>query len=223
MNIANRVNLANQLFLKGSVDAAIKEYRCTLSLKPDDQIIKENLALALTTKGRLDEAEELLKGSLNSGSSCNLLGNIYFYKKDYIKAKEYYERGLELEPRLGDAWSNLGNVYLELKNYNMTEDCYRRSVQTAPDNPFWHSNLGKVLLMQGKVELAIESYKKCLAINPGLKDIQEVLCNIYDKLVGGKLLLNDYTGAYGLYTECKKNCPDIDLSKYPNLRRIKIP
>lgn len=221
MNIAEQVNQINQLFMKGDVDAAIKEYRYLLSLKPDDQIIKENLALALTSKGRLDEAEEVLKGCPSSSSVNNLFGNVYFYKRDYAKAKGYYEKAVELDHNCGDAWSNLGNIYCEFKEFNKAEDCYRKAIQLNSKNPYWHSNLGKVLFIQGKIEQAIESYKKCLMINPGLKDIQNVLCNIYDGLVGAKLLANDYTGAYSLYAECKKYCPNMDLTKYPHLCRIK--
>lgn len=215
------INQANQLLLEGKVDEAIRGYRYALSLKPEDLIIKENLALALIAKGMYDDAEGLLGNNPNSGSGCNLLGNIYFYKKDFLKAKEYYEKAIELDSSCGDAWSNLGNISCEFKEFGKAEDCYRRAVGIDSSNPYWHSNLAKALLLQNKIEPAIESYKKALSINSGLKDIIEILCNIYNRLAGIRLLANDYIGACSLYEECKKNCPGVDLSKYPNLLRLR--
>lgn len=219
-DIAVCVNQANQLLLEGSVDEAIKGYRYVLKLKPDDLIIKENLALALTSKGLYDEARELLVDNPDSGSRCNLLGNIYFYKKDFLKAKEYYEKAIGLDPNCGDAWSNLGNISCEFKEFGKAEDCYRWAVGIDSSNPYWHSNLAKAQLLQNKIEPAIESYKRALLINPGLRDVAETLCNIYNRLAGIKLLANDYIGACSLYEECKKNCHGVDLTKYSNLLRF---
>lgn len=221
MNIAEQVNLANELFLKGDVDSALREYRNALRLKPDDTIIRENMALALIAKGLYDEAEGLLGNDPITGAGNNLLGNIYFYKRDFLKAKGYYEKSVELDTNCGDAWSNLGNIHCESKEFNKAEDCYRRAVEIDPGNPYWHTSLGKALLVQGKVEQAIKSYKKALSINPGLDGVKEILCDIYNRLAGIKLLANDYVGAYSLYEECKRNCPDVDLTKYPNLSRLK--
>lgn len=221
MNIVDCVNLANQLLLKGKMDEAIKEYRSALSLKPDDAVIKENMALALISKGEYNEAEKLLENSANSPSACNLLGNIYFYKKDYKKAKGYYEMAIEINPREGDAWSNLGNIFFEMKKWNRAEECHRRSVEIDKNNPYWHMNLGKALLKEEKLELAIDAYKRALKLNSGLEEVKVILCNIYNGLAGVMLLENDYAGAYSLYKECKKNCPGVDLIKYSNLLRFK--
>lgn len=221
MDIANQVNLANQLLLKGKVDEALKEYRSALSLKPDDVIIRENMALALISKGEYTEAERLLGHNPDSSSACNLLGNIYFYKRDFILAKKYYEKAIEINPREGDAWSNLGNVFFEMKEWNKAEECHRRSVEINPNNPYWYINLGKVFLKEEKLEQAIDAYKKALLVNPGLEEVKMILCNIYNGLAGAMLLKNDYTGAYNVYSECKKNCPGVDLVKYSNLLRFK--
>lgn len=257
-NISVFVNQANQLFLEGKTDEALEKYRYALSLKPDDLIIKENLSLALISKGEFGEAEMLIKEILtkNSGhsSAYNLLGNIYFYKRDFQRAKEYYEKAVELDSNSGDAWSNLGNVFFETAQMGKAEECYRRAVKINPDNPYWHGNLGRVLVRQDKPELAAEAYKNALKINPGLDDYKKILCGIYsilgdrlqkdgkfenagkfykealeldnknvwvyNRLVGIRLLLNDYTGAYSLYETCSRNCPSADLTKYPNLARF---
>lgn len=221
MNIAQQVNLANQLFLKGNVDEALKEYKNAYKLKPDDIIIRENMALVLIAKGKYNEAEELLGDNPNYGSACNLLGNIYFYKRDLLNAKIQYEKAVSMDPNCGDAWSNLGNIYFEFKEFNKAEDCCKRSVEINPNNPYWHINLGKALLAQNKLEQAIESYKKTISIDPGIKGIKEILCNVYNKLAGIKLLKADYIGVHALYEECKKSCPDVDFSKYPDLFRFR--
>lgn len=257
-NISIFVNQANQLFLEGKTDEALEKYRYALSLKPDDLIIKENLSLALISKGEFGEAEILIKEILaknsNHSSAYNLLGNIYFYKSDFQRAKEYYEKAVELDSNSGDAWSNLGNVFFETAQMGKAEECYRRSVEINPKNPFWHGNLGKVLFGQDRLEPAVESYKKAVMINPALDDFRKILCGIYsilgnklqkkgdmegagkfykealeldnknvrvyNRLVGIRLLLNDYTGAYSLYETCSRNCPSADLTKYPNLARF---
>lgn len=220
MNIAELVNSANKLFLGGDAEAAIREYRRLLGVRPDDPIIKENLALALISRGLFNEAEEALKDCPNSGSAHNLLGNIYFYKSDFLKAKLYYEKAVGLDPNCGDAWSNLGNVYFEFKEFNRAGDCCKRAVETNPGNSYWYSGLGKALLAQGKAESAVEAYKKALEINPGLEGVKRILCGIYEGLVRAKFLSNDYAGAYGLYKDCRKFYTEADLKNYPNLYRI---
>lgn len=258
-NIFAHVNLANLLLLKGNTDDAIKEYEYAKGLRPEDLAIRENLALALINKGEYVRAEieinELLKINSNFPSAYNLLGNIYFLKRDFQKAKRYYEMAIELDADLGDARSNLGNVYFEWNSFNKAEECYRRAVQINPNNSYWYGNLGKALIKQEKFELAIESYKKALEIGPELKDYKKILCSIYiilgerlknkrdlegayifyekaialdngnaslySKLAEIKLILCDYAGVYRHLEDCKRNCPDVDLTKYPFLSRFK--
>lgn len=214
-NVFAHVNLANILFLKGNVGNALKEYKYTLRLKPDDLVIKENFALALISKGMYDEAEtgikEILKINPNHSSAYNLLGNIYFYKRDFNSAKNYYEKAIELDSKLGDAWSNLGNVYFELGEFKKAEESYRHSVELNPKNPYWHGNLGKALLKQEKLELAVDSYKKALTINPGVDDIKKVLISIYIMLGERLEKEGNLEGASTIYKEVlgldRKNIP----------------
>jgi tetratricopeptide (TPR) repeat protein len=184
------------------------------------------------------------------------LGNIFFYKKDFVTARKHYEEAVKINPQLCDPWNNLGNICFEQGDFIKAEEFYSNAVRCSPNNPYFHGGLGKALLKQDKLDLAIASYKKALEINPNLSDIKKVLINIYiilgerqqqsgdmekaceyfqeatkidnqnvllyNKIAGIKLMLNDYVGACSVYETCKKNCKDIDLSKYPNFSRFQL-
>lgn len=54
------------------------------------------------------------------------LGIVYEKMRKYTKAKEAYEKTIELEPDAMDAVYNLGLVYTELKEYKKAIECFEK-------------------------------------------------------------------------------------------------
>lgn len=59
-------------------------------------------------------------------------GNVYFFKKDYIKAKEMYEKALELNEKFPEPYYNLGRVYEILGEYEKAINYFKRFLKLVP-------------------------------------------------------------------------------------------
>ena len=90
-----------------------------LSLKKDDVDILTALGTVHLKAGGVVEAEKLFQKALKIGENevlYNNLGTIFFRRKDYLKAKEFYRKALDINPDYQVARENvaLANFYLAM-------------------------------------------------------------------------------------------------------------
>ena len=97
---------------QGMVDAAIQAYELSLESDPTSLETQEELAVAYMLRGRTAEAERILKGILvldeANAKAHNGLGWIVLKKREIPEARKHFEKALELDPDLIDAYINLG-------------------------------------------------------------------------------------------------------------------
>ena len=149
------VNLANCLLDMGPQerDDALRYYTAAVALRPEASMSYFNLANALETKGKLDEA---------------VVG--------YRKAIELSPKRSWLHNRLGDALKRQGKldeaaaanreaVRLEAA---ATVAAWREAVRLKPEDPMFRYNLGVALGKQGQLGEAIAAYKEALRRKPDL-------------------------------------------------------
>jgi len=102
---------------QGMVDAAIQAFELSLESDPTSIETQEELAVAYMLRGRLAEAERILKGILvlNEGNAKahNSLGWIALKKRETSLARQHFEKALQLDPELIDAYINLGMLQKE--------------------------------------------------------------------------------------------------------------
>ena len=92
-----------------------------LALKSDDADILTALGTVHLKAERDTEAEALFQKALERGESdvlYNNLGAIFFRRKDYKQAKEFFRRALDINPDYQTARENiaLANFYLAMLN-----------------------------------------------------------------------------------------------------------
>jgi len=109
--------IANICARQGLVDAAIQAYELSLESDPTSIEPQEELAVAYLLRGRMAEAERILKGILvlneANAKAHNSLGWIALKKKEMPLAREHLEKALQLDSDLIDAYINLGMLYKE--------------------------------------------------------------------------------------------------------------
>ncbi len=143
---------------QGMVDAAIQAYELSLESDPTSIETQEELAVAYMLRGRTAEAERILKGILvldeANAKAHNGLGWIVLKKREIPKAREHFEKALELDPDLIDAYINLGMLCKETGDLDRARSSfetflskasrmdYRGSIRTA------QRELAAVLKMQ---------------------------------------------------------------------------
>jgi choline-sulfatase len=143
---------------QGMVDAAIQAYELSLESDPTSIETQEELAVAYLLRGRMAEAERILKGILvlneANAKAHNSLGWIALKKRETPLAREHFEKAVQLEPDLIDAYMNLGVLYKETGDLERARSSfetflskasqmdYRRSIRTV------QKELAAVLKMQ---------------------------------------------------------------------------
>ena len=143
------------------------------------------------TKGKYDEAEELLKQALMIretifgveheavAESCNNLALVYSSKGKYDQAIEHYEKGLRIGEKIfskdpvyeATNCDNLASVYREKGDYWKAEELHKRALTIfekdeifAKERAICYDHLGSVYRHTGDYKKAEEFYQKAITI-----------------------------------------------------------
>jgi len=142
----------------------------------------------LIDHGQIDEAEEALiviyRNNPDFADVCNRLGQTYYHKGDYTKAREFLEKAVRLNPDYTEASLNLAVTLNEMKQYGRAKEVIEQAQlratrkRTALD-PFIagklankHMEIGDIYRELGMFVESIDEYRKALNISPGFPDIQ---------------------------------------------------
>jgi tetratricopeptide (TPR) repeat protein len=94
---------------------------------------------------------------------------------DTARARDAYEKAIDLDPGLADAHVNLGRHWHVAGERGRAEPHYREAVRLAPEDPTPHFNLGVLLDELGRKEEAILAYRQALQRDPEFTDAH---CNL---------------------------------------------
>lgn len=132
------------------------------------------------------------------------LGVIQLSKRQTKKAKEYFEKTIEMDPDHASANQNLGAICLENMDYAKGEEYFRKSIKLAPEDANAYNNLGACCSFQGKPKQAKEYYLKAIDLDPNraqtmrnmtnhhkFEDYDEILVSILIGLTNPKLSDDD--------------------------------
>ena len=111
-----------------------------------------------------------------------LKGNEYYYKKEYNKAIQCYDKAIEIKPNNAEAWNNKGNTLYRSGKHNEAIHCYDKAIEIKPNNADAWYNKGNTLYRSGKHNEAIHCYDKVLAIEPNYGKAWNNKGNAYDDL-----------------------------------------
>jgi tetratricopeptide (TPR) repeat protein len=164
------------LALEGSGDAAaaLAAYEEALSLdsKHHDALLhRGTLQMAL---GRLDAGYETLSHLVRmhpaSALGHNALGLVLRQKAasadDVLKAITVYEKALELDPMLVNAYTNLGSAHELLGNAARALELRQKAVELAPDNAEARAQHGLSLLGAGRSAEARAELEEAVRLDP---------------------------------------------------------
>ena len=107
---------------------ALENYRGVLSNKPSyDLQLQANLAIH-QQEGNLEALQKMLKDPKNEDSKSFIyvkIGQYYYAKKDFKKAKENWEKGGENNPNKGELFYQLGGLFAkQMKDYDLAAHYY---------------------------------------------------------------------------------------------------
>jgi tetratricopeptide (TPR) repeat protein len=107
---------------------AVENYRSVLNNKPSyDLQLQANLAIH-QQEGNLEALLNMLKDPKNEESKSFIyvkIGQYYYGKKDFKKAKENWEKGGENNPNKGELYYQLGSLFAkQMKDYDLAAHYY---------------------------------------------------------------------------------------------------
>ena len=107
---------------------ALENYRSVLNNKPSyDLQLQANLAIH-QQEGNLEALLNMLKDPKNEESKSFIyvkIGQYYYGKKDFKKAKENWEKGGENNPNKGELYYQLGSLFAkQMKDYDLAAHYY---------------------------------------------------------------------------------------------------
>jgi len=191
--------LGKVLRLVGHGDEAARAFREALvgaeALDDSDLVIQARCQLGQVcgTLGDVDEALTLLRSAVDlaeeTGNRARLghaacdLGNVYFFQmSEYQRAKECFERLLQVSEDLGDeegrarAIGSLGNVYDCLGDRDRAMDCFQQRLAISRETGNRHGqaaaigSIGLILFNLGEHARAAECQREFLALSEELGD-----------------------------------------------------
>ena len=169
-------NLANILYVKGDVDGAVSHFQTAVTLNPN----KEWTSVVNQTLGFVfQETKQDLDAAITSYQSAYLLtpedmdiyinlGSAFYDKQDYENALAVYRNALELDPQNAKIHCNLGFLYWGKGDTDEAIREYELAIEFDKNYDIAYNNLGVIYLDDlGRVQKAMEMFKKSVECNPG--------------------------------------------------------
>ena len=82
-------------------------------------------------------------------------------------AMEDYNKAIELNPRLVEAYTNRGNAYWYKQQYDKAIEDYNKAVELNPRNAIAYTNRGVAYKNKQQYERAIEDFNRAIELDPG--------------------------------------------------------
>ena len=173
---------ARDLFIEGLNHIQDQEYedaerklRASLALVPQRISTLTNLSFVLIKLRKYSEAEKLLEHIVEidetSAEAWLNYGLIEMeQKRNDLKAIEYFDRALAINPSFAEAWLNRGVALNALKRHQDAVDSYKKAIAVNADYAVAYSNLANTYRDLGQHRDAVANYDKAFALKPELED-----------------------------------------------------
>lgn len=92
-------------------------------------------------------------------------GNDYKSKDLYDNAIEDYNKAIQLDPNLAQAYGNRGLTYLNKSQYDKAIEDFNKVIALIPDHPFGYINRALAHGYKGDYEMSIEDCNKAIALD----------------------------------------------------------
>lgn len=172
-NIQDLNDYGVALLLLGHYDEAHQQFSLLKQAESQQWEIYANAALVALGKGRSTEATAQVERAITLCQDAskkpllyNLLGFVYENQSRWPKARNAYERAIELAPGFKKAKLNLAYVYQKDMAYAEAIAAYRDMLRTEPRNAILWNRLGFVYELANKERQALDAYRKATAASP---------------------------------------------------------
>lgn len=155
---------------KKTVDEYIAQQRAGLAGNPDCGMTHYNLATALLSLRKLDEAEkeflEAVRCSPGLAEAYVQLGGICLQRGDMDDCLAYNKKSVTARPRFAEGYGNIGFIQLQRGEVDKAIDALEKAVRYNELFVQAYTTLANAYLFKGMVEKSIKANLKALEIDP---------------------------------------------------------
>ncbi|MBD3167803.1 tetratricopeptide repeat protein [bacterium] len=138
-----------------------------MAIKMPSQEESRRASAQLEAEGQVDRYTQMIKAGQDENYAIWYnLGVAYTNLEEWDNALEAYEKAVDLEPQMAQAWVNMAAVKYRTGHLAEAEELNRKALEITPDFMHARSNLGMVLLLLGKYDESIEEMNKVLEQEP---------------------------------------------------------
>jgi tetratricopeptide (TPR) repeat protein len=171
---AQIIGIIDYNFLNNT-DDALKYFEIAASINPSDGNISYYTGLAYKKAGNNEKSlQALLKAIKNKADDqpeINFrIGQLYYEKKDYLNAINFFEKAVSLKSDFIEAREYLGDIYDRRGNADKAVENYMSVVRVNPNNLHAQFELGINYSKQKEYDKMILAYKKAISIDPSFAD-----------------------------------------------------
>jgi len=145
-------------------------YTSTLTKNPGCWMAHYNLGIALSDRGKTDEAiahyRQAIELRPNYAEAHYNLGRLLAQKGQLDDAVTHYEKALEINPIDAEAHNNLGVTLFGAGRVDEAIVHYQQALTIRPDYADASCNLANALVSKGDLDGAIARYSLCLELSP---------------------------------------------------------
>jgi tetratricopeptide (TPR) repeat protein len=153
--------------------------------------------------------------------ALNTQGTTFYFKGDYAKAIDYFNRGLKIREAIGDkrgvasSINNMGAIYTDQGESEKALECYKRSLKIREEigdkdgMAASYNNIGAIYAERKENTLAIEYYTRSLKLREEIGD-KVGIGTAYNNIGSIYNNLNDVTKARDYYTRGLKIREQVD-------------
>ncbi len=162
--------LGSILEATGPRDAEISHLQRAIDLRPNFELARRQLIIALFKSGRSAEAAKLCDESIAILPASDELhfyrSNLHLHAGEKALAIASCRQALSLNPGLIAAQQSLSRILFETEQFEQAEPSYRREIELTPEHFGPYHQLGVVLNRMGRHAEAIELFKRAISLNP---------------------------------------------------------
>ena len=167
---AAQKNLGDLMYEQKNFDAALAAYQAALKADPAIKGFYKRYVEIVSTKGVPKDVVAAMKGAIAAGEAdaqmYEAIGIINQKAGACVKAVEYFQKSLQLDPKNVKILSALGQCQAKNGNTNDAVISYEQSVAMNPEAIDDYKTLGDLYMQQKKTSQAISMYKKYLEKRP---------------------------------------------------------
>lgn len=124
---------------------------------------------------------DVVRKSPNKARPHNDLGLAYFKKGDFDSALEQYNRAIELDGTIEEAYNNRGVVYTKRMQNDLALADFNKAIEIRPRYADALNNRGVIYKRKGMFDMALRDYAEALRYNMVYPDIFFNIAVIYEK------------------------------------------